>query len=1017
MAAEETALVRPVRFNLLGPLDVQAGDVSLALGGTRQRAVLGALLLAPGRVVPVDTLIEAVWPEGGPSTARTQISICVAGLRRIFKSGTGLDDLIATVRPGYVLRSREHRIDAVEFEKQVQQARAALRGGQAAEACLRFREGLRLWRGSVLDGLTGPLFEQEATRLQELRMNAVEEHAALLLLVGDNQRVVGELTGVLRDNPLREQARAHLMLAQYRLGRRAEALAVYREGRRILVEELGIEPGPPLRQLHDLVLRDAPELAVAPTAPSTAAAPATTAAGAPAATSVPAQLPAPVAAFTGRRQELAALDLLLHQRPARPPLTIAAISGVSGVGKSTLAVHWAHHVAERFPDGQLFVDLCGFDERHEPLSPASVLDRFLRALGVPGPSIPAEPSDRAALFRSVLSARRMLIVLDNASSADQVRPLLPGAGGSCVVITGRDLADDLIGDYRVVPIRLKAMSPEEASALLAKVVGADRIDAEPAAAARLGTLCDRLPLALRIAGARLANRAHWSVQGMVSRLEDQRTRLDELSPQTGGVRAGFRLTYRGLSPRAQQMYRRLGLLAVPHFSPWVGAALLDTDPAEAELLIDQLVEADLLEVDSATGPAHGPRYRFQDLLRLFARERAGADESEEQREAALDRVFDAWLGLAGHAYRYFNGRDSTPVHARYRLRLPRSMQDRMLHDPLEWLESERTAATDTVRQAAGTGRATHAWQLTRLCSPLWEARGQLDVWAKCAGLSLAAVRLAGDGLGEGMMLSSLGALAVHRNDYTEAEVRLPAAVRRLEECAEVGGRSTAQRLLAGCARLRGDLAAAREHCRASVEGFREIGDLAGEAASLACLARIELDCGDVEQSVELSHSAIGLSRKAGTVRCEAQSTYRLAAALLRQGDLEQAATALREVQALTEAYRDPGGLAHALYGLGQIDWRRGRLPDSRRRLEQALAIAQRTGDRLLQARIEAHLGCVAALAGDDGALHRLHSARGTFRALHADAWLRRVDALMDYLLGRGPGRPVDREELERRTVR
>ncbi|MEV7727368.1 BTAD domain-containing putative transcriptional regulator [Streptomyces sp. NPDC087917] len=970
--------------------------MSVHLGGARQRTVLTMLLLSPGRIVSVDSLIDAVWPGGAPTTARNQIAICVAGLRRVFKD-TGAP-LITTSHPGYVLNPVDHRIDSVAFDDAVLQARELSRSGKSAEACDRYAEALSLWRGRALEGVTGPRVEQEASRLEELRLDVREEYAGLRLQLGRHRALIPELYTLVVENPLREQARAHLMLAQYRSGRRADALAVFREGRRLLVDELGIEPGPVLQGLHDLVLSDSPELTQPPADPTPAPA-----------THIAAQLPAASASFTGRAKELSALDRMLDERLGQSPLTMAAISGIGGVGKTALAVQWANQIAARFPDGQLFTDLRGYDETYEPVSPATTLDRFLRDLGVPGPQIPADPGDRASLYRSVLGGKRVLIVLDNARSFRQIRPLLPGNGRCCVIITGRDLMDDLIGDYAVLRIGLNTMSAQEATALLAGVAGAERIAANPSATERLGELCDRLPLALRIAGARLAAKSHWTVRSLVTRLEDQRRRLDELSPGEGGVRAGFRLSYRDLSPPARRLYRRLGLLNVPDFASWVGAALIDAGPDginDAEDLIEQLVDTQLLEVSASSGPA--TRYRFQDLLRLFAQECAQAEETEEDRTAALERAYGGWLHLADAARERTYGGTHAMTYGRVKpLALPDDLVDELLADPMEWFESERVALGDVISQsAAGDRFAGYSWGLTLNSTTLFEAHNYLEDWRTCAEQALAAASRTGDALGEATMLRSLATLAIYQRHYPQAQPLLLRSLALFDEIGEVHGRAVTLRNLALCARFSGDLESATADARRALEGFRTAADTAGESHVLGLLAQLELERGNLAEGIELCTQAIAKSREAGSVRGETQNTYRLAEALLLHGDPVGAERTCLTVLELTRAEGDRLGEAHALRGIGEARWRQGDWNGSQTALLQALEVAEEVGDRFLQARIEADLGFSLAVRGAPDAVGRLESARVVFEELRAPVWRDRVTrALPTVVAAVGPVPP------------
>ncbi|MEE1785657.1 BTAD domain-containing putative transcriptional regulator [Streptomyces sp. SP17BM10] len=979
-----------VVFRILGPLDISADGRPVALQGARQRTVMSMLLLAPGRVVSVDTLADAVWNGSPPATARNQIAICVSGLRKTLKTAIGIDDLIVTSHPGYLLHPGEHRIDAVEFEERAAEGREAARRGRPEEARAHYEDALAMWRGPALAGITADAVEAEAARLAELRLDVHEQLTALRLDLGEHRELIGDLTAFVREHPLREQSLAHLMLAHYRAGRRAEALEAYRDGARLLADELGIDPGPTLQELHEDILNDAPKLTL-PTAP--AAAPAL---------AVPAHLPPVPAAFTGRHQELAALDRLLeHQGGASLP--VGSIIGTGGVGKTALAVHWSHQVAARFPDGQLFADLRGYDEEEEPRRPAAVLDRFLRALGVPGPQVPADPTERTALLRSVLYDRRVLIVLDNARSFEQIRPLLPGGSNCCVLVTSRDsLSSRLAGDYAFVPLHLASLGEDEAVALLSRVAGPERFAADPAGAARLSELCDRLPLALRIAAARLAAKPHWTVRTLVARLEDQHRRLDELSLDARGVRAGFRLSYRDLPAGAARMFRLLGSLNVTEFSAWAGAAVLDIDPVDAEDLIEQLVDAQLLEPLSAS--AGHVRYRFQDLLRLFARECALAEDGEGDLRQALRRACAVWLGLAKEAHRRVYGGDFTVVPGTAPLHpLPRHLTDDLVEDPMEWFEAERGAINGLIQQAARDDESGYAWDLVMTTVTLYQNRNYLEDWREGAEAALATARRTGDALAEAAMLHSLGTLEIVQYEHDSAYRRLGLALRLFEEQGQDQGRALVLRNLALCERQRGDLDRAVETGRRSLEIFRRGGDRYAEAHVLGLLAQIELERGDAQASLVLSSEAVARSRGLGTVRGEAQSTVRLAEALIRAGDGVRAEEACRRALELVLGSGDRRGETHVLRALGEALWCQGRGEEAEPVLRSALQAAEAVPDTFLQARAGAVLGCVQALRGDrDGAVAMLRTASGLFAEVGAGGWSERVDGLMVAIADGGP---------------
>ncbi|GAA3433277.1 AfsR/SARP family transcriptional regulator [Kutzneria kofuensis] len=616
-----------MHIGVLGMLQAGVGDTPIAIGGSRQRTILAMLALAPGQVVSVDALVEAVWNGRPPATGRTQVAICVAALRKTVKATGFPDDVIITSAPGYLLRTDNVLIDAVEFAELTAAGETAAEAGDLVEAARCLDAALKLWRGPALTGVSGLSVEIEAARLEELRLTAHEKHAAIRLDLGQHNDLIGELTTLVREHPLREQARAQLMLAQYRAGRRAESLATFRDGQRLSINEFGLELGPALRKMHDAILRDDPMLSAA------ASRPARTSGSRLRQRVRPAQLPADVQGFTGRADEIAALDRMVDDAG----LTIGLITGGAGVGKTGLAVHWAHRVADEFPDGQLFADVSA--------GAKAVLGGFLRALGVPDDLIHDDVEERAALYRSILRDRQALVVLDNASSFAEIRPLLPGSPQCHVLVTSRGQLYDLLGKHGARQLRLGALAPADAVSLLGSVAGTDRVTADPAAAHQLAELCDRLPLVLRTAGARLAAKPHWSVRHLLDKVADEAHRLDELSGAEHDLRAGFAASCRELTEPEAALFRRLGLLTVPEVSVWIGAALLDTTANRAEKHMERLVDLQLLDVvgTDATG---GVRYRQPELIRLYARELCEEHDSRQVRVGACERVFSGWLSMA-----------------------------------------------------------------------------------------------------------------------------------------------------------------------------------------------------------------------------------------------------------------------------------------------------------------------------------------------------------------------------------
>ncbi|MDT0387757.1 BTAD domain-containing putative transcriptional regulator [Streptomyces sp. DSM 41921] len=573
---------------------------TLTVGGPRQRAVLSALLLSANQVVSFDSLIEKVWNGQPPSTARTQVAICIAALRKIFRTAGWDRETIVTATPGYMLSLVGHSLDATRFEQLVAESVRLSADHRTAEAAGALRNALALWRGPALGGVYAPFAETEAARLDEQRMLAIEQQVALRLELGEHQAILGELQALVSACPLRDRLRYYLMLAQYRSGRRAEALTTFRDGMRHSVEEIGLELGAELQELHNAILRDdVPQ----PSAPAIAVAQPGTQ------NNTPAQLPESDAYFVGRTREQWLLDDSLLGRTTQNSSSIAHITGSPGIGKTSLAVHWAHRSAHRFPDGRLFADLRYGD-------PLDVLHQFLRRLGVEGP-LPSGLAEAAERYRSALEGRRVLVVLDHASSYAQIRPLLPGHGGCRVLITGCATLDELLQDPGLLRLRIGPLSDDESHEMLAGVLRDTRADESPETTRRLVRLCGNTPVSLRAAGARLLTKQHWRVHDLVRRLERSADRLAELSIGEDSLRARLDRSLRELDGAAAAAYAELGRLDGTDFCAAGAAGALGMDQMDAEDLIETLVDAQLLEV-VGRGRWGEMRYRWQELIRLHA---------------------------------------------------------------------------------------------------------------------------------------------------------------------------------------------------------------------------------------------------------------------------------------------------------------------------------------------------------------------------------------------------------------
>ncbi len=635
-----------VLFRVLGPFEVEVGGRPFPLGRRRERCLLAVLLLELGCVMAVDRLVDLLWDEDPPEHARRAVHAHVARLRAALDDPLGGDGVrIVTAGSGYVLHAERSSVDAEQFRQMAGRARA----GTAEERAGLLRAALALWRGPPLVDIASYRLRARVCRdLEELRLLAHEDCIAAELDLGRHAELVAELHGLTDAHPYRERLRALLMLALYRAGRQVEALEVFRSTRALLVDELGMEPTVRLQRLHQVMLHADERLARITEAELGQLADATVVRTRPweVTRRIPRELPADVAGFTGRAEQLKALDELLpgDRGAAAVPVVISAIAGAAGAGKTALAVHWAHRVAERFHDGQLYVNLRGY-ALEAPVRPAQALAGLLRSLGVPPAQVPVEQVEAAALYRSLLAGRRVLVLLDNARFAEQVRPLLPGGPGGVVVITSRNRLCGLVARDGAGRLSIDVLSPAEASDLLVRVLGAARMQAEPDASEELASMCAHLPLALRIAAANLVDRPQLRIAEYVRQLREG-NRLAALSTdgdKQASVSAAFDLSYRVVPAAAQRMFRMLGLAPGPDITVEAAAALAGVTDDEAVHLLDRLAATHLV-TEYRLG-----RYTFHDLLRLYARDRASRDEPESERQVAIRRLHDWYVHSADAA--------------------------------------------------------------------------------------------------------------------------------------------------------------------------------------------------------------------------------------------------------------------------------------------------------------------------------------------------------------------------------
>ncbi|WP_188317068.1 AfsR/SARP family transcriptional regulator [Solihabitans fulvus] len=789
-----------LEFRVLGPVELRADGAVVPLRAPGRRALLAALLLSANRVVTVDRLVNALWGQLPPPSAVANLRSHVAVLRGLLAAACGGEERVVTRPGGYLMTVRPGELDLGVFEDLVGRGRQALRLEQHEVGARLLGEALDLWRGQPLANVTlHGAGEAEVVSLEEARLDVVEDRLRALLACGDNAAVIGAASGLVVEHPLREPLWALLMLALHRAGRQADALAAYTAVRTRLAEELGLDPGQELRRLqHEILVGDATR---DPQPPPSADAVAHC------------DLPGDTSDFSGREAEL---HLLLSSVRADgkdgTAVAISAIDGMAGVGKTTLAVHLAHRLTPRYPDGQLFVDLHAHTPGRPPLAPAAALGKLLRAAGVPGDQIPEDVEDRAVLWRATLAERRALVVLDNAVDSAQVRPLLPGARGCLVLVTSRRRLAGLAG---ALLLSLPALPHDDAVALFEHVVCDARPAAEAAAVAEVLALCGRLPLAIRIAATRLRHRPSWTIARFAARLRGQRRRLPELHGEDSSVTAAFDLSYQHLDADQRRLFRLLGLHPGADIDLHAAAALAGLSLCHAEDLLEDLVDAHLLQQ-----PAAG-RYCLHELLRIYAADRCGGEDADADRRAALTGLLDHYLRVAEVAAALLAPGGGRPVST---APAPAALAVADQAHAAAWLAAELANVLAAAKHAAEHGWPAHVRDLSAALARELDGHGRHEDAEALHTAAVAASRRLGDGVGEGHALHDLGVAhwRLGRHDDAGRHHR-----RALHAGRRAGERALEARALNGlgeAARATGQPAQAlREHRRA-LAITHEIGD-------------------------------------------------------------------------------------------------------------------------------------------------------------------------------------------------
>lgn len=940
-----------LRYGVLGPLRVCDDLYEISVSAAKQRVILALLLISPNHVVPTERLIYELWGDTPPATVSGTLQSLISRLKRMLSSNTAAHVPLIRHSAGYELLVADGCLDLSILNSAVKTVREKMTEGRLRDAAPYIDSALRLWRGPTLAGVPStPQLSAETTRLEELRLALHEDQAELRLATGEYEKVVSQHRSLLLEHPLRERLWAQLMLALYRSGRQGDALKTFREARECLAGELGIEPGPELQQLHQEILQGC--------VPAQEQLPSVTISPPP----KPHQLPPDTFDFTGREQESATVSALLRRAGSQQAVVVVAISGMAGVGKTTCSLHVAHRMVDEFPDGQLYVDLRGAEP--DPLDPGEVLSRFLRSVGTAGTDVPSSVDERLAMYRSFLAGRRMLVILDNAADEAQVAALLPGSPTCAVIVTSRKRLSGLAGAHHV---ELDMFSGDEAISLLEAIAGPNRVAEDRQAARQLVRLCGYHPLSLRICGARIAARPHWSIGRFAQRLADGHLRLNELGYGTMNVRASFNLSYEGLGPQTRRLFCLLGLLDSPDFAAWLAAPLLDTSVERAEEQIELLVESRMLEIVrlDQTGRA---RYRFHDLIHCFSRELAATTVSSEERRAILDRVLGAWLALADRAHESSYGANFLLNHgdaARWPLeeRYARSL----LAEPWLWWESERGSLVAVICQAADEGLDEACWDLAVTSTTLFGTYGYLEDWRATHEAALAVTRRLGNRRGEAIGMSHTAALRIFQRRYEDAVDLLRSAADLLSELGERRAQAFAYVGLGIAERGRADLQKALQYFRVSRTLLDANNDLLAEAHVLLHMGQTYLSLRDIPEAERLLVQSRTIAERIESRPIEGYVSRWLGETYLAKGDCDRAERAFLRSVELISPVGDTQAEALALQGLARTTLRTGDHARAGSFLDLAVAATCRMPESTRAARVIAELG---SLFFDQGNSHR-----------------------------------------------
>ncbi|MEU7586867.1 BTAD domain-containing putative transcriptional regulator [Micromonospora sp. NPDC049230] len=897
-----------MRYHLLGPVEVWSPvEERLALGTPMQVRLLAVLLSQPGSAWSIDQLVDELWQGRPPKTAAGNVKTYVWALRRALRSPGAPDPAILAGATGYRLVLDGQTVDTVAFDDLAQHGYQALRQDRAADALRAFEAALALWRGEPFAGLPGAgVLLSVRARLQEQRSSLLEEVADLQLRAGRHNELIEPLRTRVDGDPLRERPWGQLMVALARAGRRADALATYRRLRRVLSEEVGVEPGADLQRLYTSILRADREVSTPGARPPHR----------PATRIVPRQLPAPPTLFTGRARELAQLTTLLLDDT--DPAGTVVVTGTGGVGKTWLALRWAHDSLHHYPDGQLHVDLGGFGTATQEAAPSAVVVRsLLPALGVKPLEIPAEPAAQFALYRSLTAERRLLVLLDNARDAEQVRPLLPGSSRCGVIVTSRHTLPGLVAAEGAHTVALDLPSTPEARQLLVRRLGARRAATQPAAVDELISRTARLPLALSIVAARAAARPTFPLQAIADDLAARRGGLAALATDDAAtdLRTVLSWSYRLLSPDTARLFRRISLHPTADIGAAAAASLAGAPPHLIRPALDELTRANLLAEQSPN------RFRCHDLLRAYGEELTDAHDSPADRGAARQRVFDHYLRAALAAARRVDSShqptDPLPVDGS-----PPAFADHRA--ALAWFGIEQEVLLAAVEDAATHRFDAHAGQLAQALTPLLS---RMSLWHDLSTVQTVAVAVA-------RRRGEPRAEAVAHRDLALAHLQL----RRYD--------------------------AARRHLRSAMARYDTIGDRPGQASTHLHLAWVYDTEGNPRDALPHAEAALALSGGSDDRRGAAAALNAIGWGHARLGEHGRAITYCEQALALYEEIEDRVGCAHTWDSLGFAHQGLGAHPTAAACYQRALALYSDAQDQCGRAETLVRLGDTHRAVGD-----------------------------------------------------